>query len=161
MNKVLKVLGIVVLALVVVVGLGTIVHAAASGGVFPVGNGWSFGATSDYITFFRGTPVQQQALTNTQSVAGTVSITGQTATAATAATAILSNAVQSVTITNGVGGSWTITFATNVVVGTPVISITAVAAVTNMTGTSTIAGFASTNQANQIINGLRNLNLAQ
>jgi len=161
MKKVLQALAIAVLGLVLMVGIGTIVHASASGGIYPLGNGWVFGAANDYISHFGGTPVQRQSLTNTAAVSGTVSITGQTATAAVATTAILSNLTQSVTITNGVGGSWTITFATNSVVGTPVVSIAAVAAVTNLTGTTTIAGFATTNQANQIITALRNLNLAQ
>ncbi len=105
MEKLFKVLGIVVLALVVLIGLGTIVQAAASGGIFPLKNGWSFGAANDSITFFGGTPVARQSLTN--------------------ATAVLKSFVA----TDGT--------------------------------TNTVAFLTGTNQVNQIVATLRNLNLAQ
>jgi len=105
MNKVLKALGIAVLALVVTIGLGTIVHAAATGGIYPLKNGLSFGSPNDYITFFGGTPVQRQSLTNTTAV------------------------LKSFVATDGT--------------------------------TNTVAFLTGTNQVNQIVATLRNLNLAQ
>ena len=71
-KKVLQALAIAVLGLVLMVGIGTIVHASASGGIYPLGNGWVFGAANDYISHFGGTPVQRQSLTNTMLVSGSV-----------------------------------------------------------------------------------------
>ena len=148
MNKVLKALGIAVLALVVIIGLGTIVHAAASVGIYPLKNGFSFGAPSDYITFFGGTPVQRQAVTNTPAVAGTTNVT----------------------LTVNTGTAAAVTFGTTNIVtatytGVVVVAITPATVVTNVTGTFAavygLCGFQTTNQANQVINALRNLNLAQ
>ena len=68
MQKVIKVLTVLVLAMVLFVGVATIVQAAASGGIYPLKNGWSFGAPSDVITHFGGTPVGIQSLTNTVAV---------------------------------------------------------------------------------------------